>query len=169
MAAIDVRGLGEHSAASKGSRLQKALFATVTTAAGIALVSCSALQPPAAHSSTSPMVYEPLAPITRAPLSPPAGYASPSPLAASPTTRAPYANSLSEGAGPQTAEHGEWRASPRWAAVEGDGCIVVEQVPQHEAAAAPEATKFRVENCSKEETGEPRPTRPNGLNGNYSP
>jgi hypothetical protein len=74
---------------------------------------------------------------------------------------APYANSANEGAEPQTAAH--WRASPRWAAVKGEGCIVVEQDPQAKFAAQAEAAK--VENCSKEDDDDLSPAQPEDLSG----
>jgi hypothetical protein len=39
---------------------------------------------------------------------------------------APYGSAPNEGAEPQMGAREEWRASPRWGAVKGDGCIVVE-------------------------------------------
>lgn len=134
---------------------------TSTTAVGIALLSCTA-QPSAVHSPTAtPMVNEHSAPVVRAPLSPPVGYASPPPLPNSPTPLAPYANSPNEDAEPQTSAH--WRASPRWAAVKGEGCIVVEQDPHAKFAAQPEAAKYRVENCSKEDADDLTPRPPEEL------
>lgn len=131
--------------------MRRVLLVTATTAVGIALLSCTAQQP-------SPMVNEHSASIVRAPLSPPVGYASPPPLPNSPTSLAPYANSANEGAEPQTAAH--WRASPRWAAVKGEGCIVVEQDPQAKFAAQAE-----VENCSKEDADDLTPAQPEELSG----
>jgi hypothetical protein len=88
MAAIAVRELGRH----EGSPLRKAFVVMVTSAAGMALLSCSALQPSAVRSSTSSTVYEPSAPIARAPLSAPVGYASPSSPLNAQTTSPPYAS-----------------------------------------------------------------------------
>ena len=65
----------------------------------------------------------------------------------------------SRGADLRTPPHGTWRASPRWAAVKGDGCIVVEQNPESKIAAEAHARKFRVENCSQEDLDEINPTR----------
>ena len=139
--------------------MRRVLIVTATTAVGIALLSCTAPQPSAVHSpTTTPVVNEPSASVVRAPLSPPVGYASPPPLTNSPTPLAPYANSPNEGAEPQTAPHGVWRASPRWAAVKGDGCIVVAQ--DLEAAAQAEAAKMKVENCSKKHIDDPAPIQP---------
>ena len=110
-------------------------------AAGIALLSCETRQPTAEQSTaTIPMGVEPSAPIARSPLSPPVGLPSPPVLSNSPTPLAPYASYPDEGAGSQPAESG-WRASPRWAAVQGKGCIEVE----------PQSSKVRVENCSKDD------------------
>ena len=146
--------------------MRKVLVVTAATTVGMALASCSALKPSVVHSPTaSPMVYQPSAPVVRAPLSPPVGYASLPPLPNSPTPLAPYANSPNEGAEPQTAPHGVWRASPRWAAVKGEGCIVVEQDPQAKFAAQAEAAKFRVENCSKEDADDLTPAQPEELSG----
>jgi hypothetical protein len=97
------------------------------------------------------MAYEPPAKIARAPLPRPMGYASPPPSINSPTPLAPYGNSSHQRAEPQIAAHLGWRASPRWNAVKGKGCIVVEQDPQTEFAAQAETAKVRIENCSKEE------------------
>jgi hypothetical protein len=133
--------------------MRRVLAVTATTAVGIALLSCTAPQPSAVHSPTATaMVNEPLAPIVRAPLLPPVGYASPPPLTNSPTPLEPYATSPNQGTESQTAADGVWRASPRWAAVKGENCIVVEQDPQ--------AAKVRVENCSKEAADDLTPARP---------
>lgn len=129
-------------------RLSRKVFAvTATTAVGMTLLSCSAPRPSADHPpTTSSMVYEPSAPVVRAPLSPPLGYAS-----HSSTPLGPYGNSPKNGVEPQTATHGVWRPSPRWAAIKGEGCIVVEQDPQAKFTAEAEAAKIRVEKCSKED------------------
>jgi hypothetical protein len=120
--------------------VRKMLVVTATTAVGMALLACSGPRPSAVYSATtSPMVYDPSARVARAPLSPPVGYASPP--RNSPTPLASYGHSANEGAEPQAAAPGDWRASPRWAAVKGKGCIVVEQ----------ETAKAKVENCSKED------------------
>ena len=79
MAPLGVRRLEERSDVSKESRLGKIFAAIVTTTVGLALLSCSATQPTADHSSTNSTVFEPLAPIARAPLPAPVGYASPLP------------------------------------------------------------------------------------------
>jgi hypothetical protein len=113
----------------KGPPLGKVFATIVTTTAGLALLSCSATQPTADHFSTNSTVFEPLAPITRAPLSAPVGYASPFPL-----------RNSSDG----SASFGTWQDSPRWAAINGDGCIVVEREADAQAAT------FKVTNCSKE-------------------
>lgn len=64
------------------------------------------------------MGYGPRAQVDRAPLPPPVGYASPP----SPINRTP----ANESTGALPADHRGWRASPRWKAVKGDGCIEVE-------------------------------------------
>ena len=56
-----------------------------------------------------------------------------------------------------------WRASPRWAAVKGDGCIEVDQYPQAKSATQAEAAKARIENCSKEDADELMPAQPEEL------
>jgi hypothetical protein len=157
MDAIAVRDLGRLG----GSPLRKAFVVMVTSAAGMALLSCSAVQPSAVQSSTSSTVYEPSAPIARAPLSAPVGYASPSPLLNAQTTSPPYASHASD---PETASFGTWRASPRWAAVKGDGCIVVDQ--ESEAAGA---AKFRVGNCLEEDASRLSVARPDAHDGPYIP
>ena len=111
------------------------------------------------------MVNQTSEPVVRAPLSPLVGYASPPPLTNSPAPLVPYANSHNEGAEPQTSAHGGWRASPGWTAVKGDGCIVVEQIPQDKFAAKSEAAKFRVEKCSKEDADHLAPTQPEEIGG----
>lgn len=131
--------------------MRKAFAVTTTTVVAVALLSCSELRPRAQQpSTTSSMVYERTGPVVRAPLAPPMGYSSPSPLTNSPTPLAPYLNPPNENTGPQTTGLGEWRASPRWAAIKGDGCIEVEP-------AEGEPDKVRVENCPKDDVGaEPR-------------
>ena len=129
--------------------MRKVLAVTAITAVGTALLSCTAPRTPVADAPpTPPMVYEAPAPVAHAPLPPPAGYASPPPLINSSTPLASYDNSPNERAEPQTAPHQVWGASPRWAAVKGKGCIVVERDPQ---------AKFAVENCSKEDTDDLTP------------
>lgn len=130
---------------SKGSQLRRALLVTVTTAVGVTLLSCSEVRRPGNQSSMSnSMAYDSGAPVVRAPLAPPVGYSSPSPLTYSPTPLVPRANSEQ-----QTIGLGEWRASPRWAAVQGEGCIEVEPDPRAQAE------KLRVETCPKNDVGEP--------------
>jgi hypothetical protein len=117
----------------------------VTMAVAIGLLSCEAQQPTAVQSSAPlPMGSEPLAPIARSSLSPPMGYADPAPLNSSPRPLMPYASGPDEEAKSQTVPGG-WRASPQWAAVQGNGCIEVQS----------EASKYRVENCSKDEADDP--------------
>jgi hypothetical protein len=112
------------------------LFAfTVMALLAAALAACTD-QPRSTvnSSSTNSLAYERPAPVTRAPLAPPTGYGSsyapPPPLgapyASSSPPPAPYPKSAQDYADPQTATLG-WQASPRWSAVEGDGCIEVEQ------------------------------------------
>jgi hypothetical protein len=115
--------------------LRKRLAVTIMASLGAALAACTD-QPPSSvnSSSANSLAYERPAPVTRAPLAPPSGYGSsyapPPPLgapyASSSPPPAPYPNSAQHYADPQTAALG-WQASPRWSAVEGDGCIEVKQ------------------------------------------
>jgi len=92
------------------------LCKVLTIAAAIAcigLVSCSEARAPDAAQSAA----VDSASIARAPLSPAPGYAV--------TPEQSYADPLPQGMQPA----GEWRASPRWSAVQGNGCIAVDQDP----------------------------------------
>ena len=112
----------------------KAVLGTVAIAiaSATALISCSAWQPSDVNPMTDSTLHESPAPIVRAPLSDPLGYAS------SPEAPLPY---------PRAVSHGSWQASPRWAAVKGDGCIEVDQ----ETEKTVRAGKFRVSKCSKDD------------------
>lgn len=146
--------------------MRKVLVVTATTAVGIALLSCTAPQPSAVNSpTTTSMINEPSGSVVRAPLSPPVGYAPGSPLPSSPTPLVPYANAPNEGSEVQTPPQGAWRASPRWAAVKGDGCIVVDQYPQAKFAAPAEAAKARIENCPKEGADDLTSAQPEDVSG----
>jgi hypothetical protein len=124
--------------------VRRVLLVAVTMAAGPVLLSCSEPRLSASESPTnSPLAYEPPGPVTRAPLLPPAGYAAPSPSINSPTS-----SGSKENAERQTVAQGGWHASRRWAAVKGEGCIMVDRF---EEAAQAEAAKVRIENCSKED------------------
>ena len=112
-------------------------LSTVTVMAFVAAALAACTDEPRSTvnaSATNSLAYERPAPVTRAPLAPPNGYGSsyapPPPLGAPygspPPSPAPYQNSAQGYADPQTAALG-WQASPRWSAVEGDGCIEVEQ------------------------------------------
>jgi hypothetical protein len=106
--------------------VRRVLVVAATTAAVTALLSCSGPPPSAGDApTTSRMVYEPSARVSRAPLPPPVSYASPS-----------------RNSPPAAADTGVWRASPRSATVKGKGCVVVEQDSQG---------RSEVENCSKED------------------
>jgi hypothetical protein len=59
---------------------------------------------------------------------------------------APYVNPSDESIEPPMPSLGRWRASPRWAAIKGDGCIEVDPA-EHEAG------KVRVETCQKDNFG----------------
>jgi hypothetical protein len=125
------------------------LIVTATTAVAMGLISCS--EPAAVYSpASSRMVYEPSARIARAPLPPPVGYASEAGNAPKPLV--PYGGITDEGSKPKATTPGEWRSSPRWAAVKGQGCIVVEQ-DTHAKFAPAEAAKPKVGNCSKNDLG----------------
>jgi len=125
--------------------VRKVLVVTATTAVGMGLISCS--DPAAVYSpASSRMAYQPLARIERAPLAPPAGYTSEASNV--PTPLVPYGGSSDEGSKPKATTPGEWRSSPRWAAVKGQGCIVVEQ-DAHTKLAPGEGAKVKVGNCSK--------------------
>ena len=144
--------------------MRKVLIVTVTMAGGIALLSCTAPQPSAVPPAATPMANESSGPVVRTPLSPPVGYASTAFAPNSPTPLEPYVSSPNDGADAQTGAGGVWRASPRWAAVKGDGCIEVDQYPQAKFATQAEAAKARIENCSKEDTDELMPAQPEELN-----
>jgi hypothetical protein len=144
--------------------MRKVVRATVTMAGGIALLSCTAPQPSAVPPATTPMANESSGPVVRTPLSPPVGFASPAFAPNSPTPLEPYASSPDDGAYAQTGAGGAWRASPRWSAVKGDGCIEVDQYPQAKVATQAEAAKARIENCSKEDADELMPAQPEDLN-----
>ena len=119
-------------------RLRKAVIVPLAIAVLIALQSCSAQQPSAAQSS-APTAFEPHSSVVRAPLSPPIGYAAQGSISNSPIPTS-YDPSSNEGAQPE----GKWRASPRWSAVQGDGCVVVDyesSVPGH----------IKVEKCPSNE------------------
>ena len=134
--------------------MRKLLAVTVMASVGAALAACTDQPPSSVNSSTTnSLAYERPAPVTRAPLAPPAGYGSsyapPPPLGAASARSAlwvaaapaPYANSAQYGADPQTAALG-WQASPRWSAVEGDGCIEVEQ--------ASDGGQMKIDRCAKQ-------------------
>jgi hypothetical protein len=95
------------------------------------------------------MVYEPSAPIARTPLSDLVGSASSSQLNSE--TPTPTYGGPQDAVDLEDAGVGAWRASTRWAAVKGDGCIVVEQDSNAEAGAA----KFRINRCSQQDAGQP--------------
>jgi hypothetical protein len=130
--------------------MRKVLSVTIATALAVALLSCSELRRSAEQSSTtSAIVHERAGQVVRAPLAPPGGYSSPSPRTNSPTPLTPYVNPPNETTESQTTGLGEWRVSPSWAAIKGDGCIEVEPVEG-------EAGKLSVKNCPKEDVGAER-------------
>jgi hypothetical protein len=85
------------------------ILAAAAIAVTAALAACNATSSPESN-APAPLAYEPPGPVTRAPLSPPEGYASAT------------ASSLPTGAG--EAERLGWHASPRWAAIKGNGMLV---------------------------------------------
>ena len=123
---------------------------------GAALLACTERPPSGVNATTArSMAYEPSGSVVRAPLSPPAGYGSPPPLGDLQPPSPAYGNSLDDGADPQSAARSGWRASPRWSAIEGDGCIVVEEDRQSGREADSETPRMKVKNCSKETAGAP--------------
>jgi hypothetical protein len=64
-----------------------------------------------------------------------------------------YANPFNEEVESKTAADG-WHASPQWAEVQGNGCIEVQS----------EASKYRVETCSKQEANAPALAPPESQN-----
>lgn len=126
--------------------LWNARIALVTFGFAIALQSCSAQQPPSTHSATSPMVYEPLAPVTRAPLSAPPGYAASEDQASN--SLGSHERGFTDVS--ETGGLGVWHESPRWAAVQGDGCIEVKREPRTEFTAEAKPPKFKVKSCLEE-------------------
>jgi hypothetical protein len=114
----------------------------------IASLSCSALQPSTARSSASAPVFETSGSVVRVPLSPPAGYQPPTQVSTASASSASFEGSFNHGR--ETGAVGKWRASPRWAAIRGNGCVVVEQDRQTDSAVGTNSAKFRVERCSKE-------------------
>jgi hypothetical protein len=131
--------------------MRRVLAVAVTMIAGSVLLSCDARQPTAVQPSSPVAVgSEPLAPIARSPLSPPMGYATSGPANSLPTPLVPYSNSSSDEDESQEAQGG-WVASPQWAAVQGKGCIEVEQDPRDDQAGVQSDTpKVRVQSCSNE-------------------
>jgi hypothetical protein len=128
--------------------MRNVVAVAATMAVGMGLISCS--EPPAVSSAaTSRMFYEPPTRIERSPLPPPPGYASA-------TTKTPTPLALSghspddDQSEPNAAIAGEWRSSPRWAAVKGQGCIVVQQDAQAKLAVA-DTAKTKIGKCSKED------------------
>jgi hypothetical protein len=138
---------------SRGIWQLRTLFAvTVMTFVAAALAACTDQPRSDVNSaSTNSLAYERPAAVTRAPLAPPSGYGSsyapPPPLGAPYASPSPppasYPNSAESYADPQTAPLG-WQASPRWSAVEGDGCIEVEQ-EGHDG-------QMKIDRCAQQES-----------------
>jgi hypothetical protein len=102
------------------------------------LLSCSDPRAPGRPSTTSSIGFESVAPVQRAPLAPLQRYAAPPPLA----------GPGGEATG-QTSAPG-WQASPRWAAIKGNGCIEVEPDPR-----AKPGSGMKVETCAGEKAQVP--------------
>jgi hypothetical protein len=84
-------------------------------------VSCSEARSPEGNSS--PLAFESSEPVARAPLAPPSGYVSPPAQFANPPPPAAYEDPINNPPKPL----GDWRASPGWSTVQGDGCVEVNQ------------------------------------------
>jgi hypothetical protein len=124
--------------------VRKVLTLAVTSAVCVVLSSCS--EPPSLSSAaTSRMDYEPPTRIERAPLPPPVGYASPATESPRAVARSGYSRNHSDA---EASTAGKWRSSPRWAAIKGQECIVVEQ---HAHSKFAKADNAEVQNCSKED------------------
>jgi hypothetical protein len=124
--------------------MRKVFSVIIATALAGALLSCSGPRRSAEQPSTaSAFVHEPAGQVVRAPLAPPGGYSSPSPLTNSPTPLVPYVDPPND-TDPQATGLGGWRASPRWAAIKGEGCIEVVEG---------EAGKLKAEECPKDDVG----------------
>jgi hypothetical protein len=106
----------------------------------LALLACSEPHASGQSGTTGSLGYESPAPVARAPLAPLQGYAGP------PSSRA------GEPAGGTTAAPG-WQASPRWAAIKGNGCIEVEPDPQAKSAGG---NGMKVEACGGEKVKAPQ-------------
>jgi hypothetical protein len=106
----------------------------MTIALTTLLASCNS-PPSRVSNSAAPLAYEPTAPITRAPLSAPAGYA--------PSGYVSAAGSADE------AGRLRWHASPRWAAIKGNGTLV----ETDDTRAADSRTKFKRAKAKAEKLG----------------
>ena len=119
-------------------RCVRKIFAATAIVVTTMLASCNA---PASRGSNypAPLAYETPAPVIRAPLSPPAGYASA-------TT-----SSLSNGAD-EAARLG-WHASPRWAAIKGNGMLVESEDRLSTSKSADPRAKFKAAKAKAEKVG----------------
>ena len=127
------------------SKSGEVLAAIITVALAAALFACSASQSSDGRSSINSTAYEPPSPVARAPLPSLMDHSSSTQLSNSenPPSFASSPNS-------EAMSYGAWRASPRWAAIKGDGCVVVDQ----ESGAQAGAAKFTVDRCSPKDAGE---------------
>ena len=132
--------------------MRKVLVVTATTAVGIALLSCTAPQPSAVNSPTTTSIdqrafgvesfvrlYHPRLAMRLDRLSQvPRRRWCRMPMHPMKVPRCRRHRRVLGGLSP-----------PRWAAVKGDGCIVVDQYPQAKFAAPAEAAKARIEDLPK--------------------
>ena len=109
----------------------------MAAAASLVLSSCSEPHASGQPTATGSLGYESPAPVARAPLAPLQGYA------ASPALP-PAGGTAGETRAPG------WQASPRWAAIKGNGCIEVEPDPR-----AKSGRGMKVETCGGEKAKAP--------------
>ena len=105
----------------------------VAASAGLALLSCSEPHASGPSATTGSVGYESPAPVARAPLAPLQTYAAP--------PSSPPQGETTGGLAPPG-----WQASPRWAAIKGNGCIEVEPDPRAKSAGQSEAGT-KIERC----------------------
>jgi len=127
--------------AQHGAHVRKVLIVTAMLAASAALPSCMTDQ---ASETASAPTFERPAQIDRAPLPPPEGYAADA-TSAAPVVRYDYTN---ENLPPETEGRVVWQSSPRWSAVQGNGCVSVDQDAQG---------RYAVANCSPEDAAAAQP------------
>lgn len=111
----------------------------MTIALTTLLASCNS-PPSRVATSTAPLAYGPNAPITRAPLSPPAGYA-------------PSAGHASVAGSADEAGRLGWHASPRWAAIKGNGMLIETDDTSAIFKSADPRSKFKAAKAKAEKVG----------------